>query len=363
MTRRRYKSFKKRSPRRQSRGRGGKKISLRWVIFLLLIIFAGVFTMKHLGKTQDKKDPVEDPTITLDRLLGNSDTQGDENDVLPVNKVKDAVPGKDVLNVLPPDGGGVSSEAAKVLIDAANKDYEIGKFIGARNKLNRALVDMRLNKKDRDGVKGWLSKLSDDWLFSNSVFEGDSLTGNYEVVGGDLLSTIGKKYKVPHEILMDINGIKDANRLKLGKMKIINGPFHVKIQLSKFNMDLYLQDQYVKSYKVGIGKPGEETTTPTGSWRLKRSGKSDKGLSWPNPDTGKMVVASDPEYPLGARWIPIECLDGDGVGRNGFALHGTNDPESIGTRCSLGCIRLRDEDVIEVYKMLSSGISNVEIVN
>lgn len=361
MTRRRYKSYKKRSPRRQSRGRGGNKISLRWVIFLLLIIFAGVFTMKYVGKTQEEKVVEEDPIVTLDRLLGKPDTQGDKGDALPVVKAKDPVPAKEVLDVLPPDGGGVSSEAAKVLIDAANKDYEIGKIIAARDKLNRALTEMRLNKKDRDDVKGWLTKLSDEWLFGPSVFEGDSLTGNYEVVGGDLLSIIGNKFKVPHEILMDINGIKDAGKLKLGKMKIVNGPFHVKVQLSKFNMDLYLQDQYVKSYKIGIGKPGEET--PTGKWRLRPGGKLDNGPSWLNKETGKMIVASDPEYPLGARWIPIECLEGNGVGETGIALHGTNDPESIGTRCSLGCIRMRDEDVIEVYKMLSSGISNVEIVD
>jgi L,D-transpeptidase ErfK/SrfK len=159
---------------------------------------------------------------------------------------------------------------------------------------------------------------------------------------------------------MDLNGVKSANKLRIGDIKVVKGPFRVEIQLSKFNMDLYLQEQYVKSYKIGIGKPGEDTTTPTGKWRLKRTGKSDQGPTW-YPDKGKPVLASDPEYPLGARWIPITCIKGAGEGRTGFALHGTKDPKSIGTRCSLGCIRLSNEDVIEVYKMLAAGISDVDI--
>jgi hypothetical protein len=40
---------------------------------------------------------------------------------------------------------------------------------------------------------------------------------------------------------------------------------------------------------------------------------------------------------------------------NGYALHGTNQPESIGRSVSHGCIRLRNEDISELYGKLSIG--------
>lgn len=360
MSRRRYKSYKKRAPRSRSRGRGGKKMNLRWVIILLLVIAGGIIVIKQVGK-----DPKQDVSKTdkekLEDLLGHN---GGGKDVLPPSPGGDNVdPDGLRRHVLPPVGGGITSDDTKTLIKKVNADYEAGKFIAARNMLNRILHDRPLSNKDRAEVKRWLTKLSDEWLFSDMVLKDDTLTGTYKVGSGEHPAVFCKKYKIPYQILLDINGIKDERRVPLGNMKVVKGPFRVVIQLSKFNMDLYLQDQYVKSYDIGIGKPGAKTTTPTGKWRLERNGKSDTGPSWPNKETGKMVLASDPEYPLGARWIPIECLEGDGVGRTGFALHGTNDPKSIGTRCSLGCIRMHDKDVIEVYNMLASGISMVTIVD
>ena len=353
MARRRYKGFKKRPSR--SSGLDRKKSYMRWIIVLLVIILAGVFITKQLGKP---KDEIEDfvnhsqQNPGGDKNVNGGDGSGGNN----------GEPGRNQIDVLPPEKDVETSEETKKRIASAVKEFETDKIISSRNALNKILHDATLSHKDRADVKQLLSKLSELWLFSKQVFADDTLTGEYQVAKGDYFSTIAPKYKVPYEIIMRVNGITNAIKLPLRKIKIVKGPFRAKIQLSKFNLDLYLQDQYVKSYKVGIGKPGEKTTTPTGRWRLNRAGKSDQGPSWPNDATGKMVVASDPEYPLGARWIPITCYEGDGVGRTGFALHGTNDPKTIGTRCSLGCIRLRDDHAIEVYNMLAAGISKVDIV-
>ncbi len=40
---------------------------------------------------------------------------------------------------------------------------------------------------------------------------------------------------------------------------------------------------------------------------------------------------------------------------NGYALHGTNDPASIGQAVSHGCVRLRDEDIATLFGMVSVG--------
>jgi len=85
--------------------------------------------------------------------------------------------------------------------------------------------------------------------------------------------------------------------------------------------------------------------------------------TWTDPDTGSTYVGDDPDYPLGSRWIALEGLEGAATGRTGFAIHGTKDPESIGTRSSRGCIRLYNGDVVEVYNLLYNGISEVLIMD
>ena len=40
---------------------------------------------------------------------------------------------------------------------------------------------------------------------------------------------------------------------------------------------------------------------------------------------------------------------------NGYALHGTNNPASIGQAVSHGCVRLRNEDIAKLYDMVSVG--------
>ena len=42
-------------------------------------------------------------------------------------------------------------------------------------------------------------------------------------------------------------------------------------------------------------------------------------------------------------------------GWKGIGIHGTNAPKSIGTRCTKGCIRLRNKDIIQLVKYVEVG--------
>ncbi|MCH8219067.1 MAG: L,D-transpeptidase family protein [Planctomycetes bacterium] len=203
-----------------------------------------------------------------------------------------------------------------------------------------------------------MEKLSSQWLFSEKIYEGDFLCETYLVQSGDTLERIGKRHSVPAEILQNINGIPRPKALRAGrKIKVVNGPFHVRVRRSAFTMDLYLKNTYVKSYQVGLGMPGHET--PTGTWIV---GEGEKLVrpQWTDPN-GRTFSASDPDYPLGSRWIGLQGVEGDAVGKTGFAIHGTEAPEEIGKNASRGCIRLNDGNAIELYKMLLPGLSKVRV--
>jgi lipoprotein-anchoring transpeptidase ErfK/SrfK len=56
-------------------------------------------------------------------------------------------------------------------------------------------------------------------------------------------------------------------------------------------------------------------------------------------------VPGGPNNPLGARALYLYRGGRDTM----FRLHGTNEPWSIGTAVSSGCIRLLNDDVIDLY--------------
>lgn len=250
-------------------------------------------------------------------------------------------------------------QAEAAIVEALSQiQSQPGAVIEVRNKLNQ-ILQMQLSPQQREKVKTEMARLADKWLFGPAVFPSDRLCDTYTVRSGEVLEVIGRRLKVPHEILMQINNIPRPQALQAGKaLKVVKGPFHAKVCRSTFTLDLYLQDTYVRSFKVGLGRPGYET--PTGLWRVQDGGKLIKP-TWTDPDTGRVYKADDPDYPLGTRWIALEGIEGAAVGRTGFAIHGTKEPDQIGTAGSRGCIRMFNGEVVLMYNLLVPVYSHVEV--
>lgn len=373
--------------RRSHRLRSRRKSqSWKYIIpVVLIVVLALAIKYRHFGNDAASKDV--DPNDINDVSLQSDTTEVEakeqevakepEQDQLP-QRLPEPIPEpipepqtetklpvtepKQDLPVIPSVPDVAPNPEATALIAQATTllGEEPGRIIEAREKLTEAFR-MPMSRQQRTFVKDQLSKLADKWLFSKTIYPDDKLCGSYKVKSGDLLSTIAKKYKVPWEILLTINKISRPEALRAGQtIKIVNGPFHARVDRSSFTMDLYLQDKtFVRSFRVGLGKPGNDT--PTGLWRVKSNGKLIKP-PWPDPETGKMYYAEDPDYPLGSRWIGLDGLEGNAKGRTGFGIHGTKDPAQIGKADSRGCIRMYNGDVILVYDVFEPGISTVSVV-
>ena len=111
-------------------------------------------------------------------------------------------------------------------------------------------------------------------------------------------------------------------------------------------------DGTAKRYGVGVGKEGFEwrgTETVSRkaewpSWRppaamIRREAK--KGRHLPT------YMPGGPENPLGARALYL--------GSTLYRIHGTNQPWTIGQAVSSGCIRMRNEDVKDLYARVGVG--------
>jgi lipoprotein-anchoring transpeptidase ErfK/SrfK len=251
---------------------------------------------------------------------------------------------------MPVPGPDVKTSAqATALITEANADIAQNKIIKARDSLNLAL-NMPLSAADQAAVKGTMGRLAESWLFGPTVLEGDTMCATYAIKSGDKFITIAKSHKTDYPVLMTINKIDKPASLRVGQnIKVINGPFRCVVNRTNYTLDLYVQNTFVRSFKVGLGKPGRET--PAGTWEV----TSDKSIKpkWTDPDTKKTYYGTDPDYPLGTRWIGLKGVDGAAKGRTGFALHGTNKPDELGTNISRGCIRLANPDIELLYSMLA----------
>ncbi|MCG7311954.1 L,D-transpeptidase [Priestia flexa] len=95
--------------------------------------------------------------------------------------------------------------------------------------------------------------------------------------------------------------------------------------------------------KVGSGRTKD--LTPEGEFTIT--------VKATNPYYRKdKIEGGDPTNPLGLRWIGFDAKDTDG---RIYGIHGTNQPNSIGKYVSNGCIRLRNERVVELYEKVPLG--------
>ena len=182
-----------------------------------------------------------------------------------------------------------------------------------------------------------LDNLNIKILFS-PVTTPDSLL--YEVVKGDTLTRIAKKFNTTAELISKANGLKDAN-VKLGKkLKISKAKFSIIVDKSQNILTLKSDQDILKTYKVSTGK---NSCTPVGTFKV-----TNKLIDPPwYPSAGGMIPAGDPKNVLGSRWI--------GLSKQGYGIHGTIDPVSIGKSVTEGCVRMMNSDVEELYSIVPVG--------
>lgn len=123
------------------------------------------------------------------------------------------------------------------------------------------------------------------------------------------------------------------------------------VDRSSFTLKLYKDLKLVETYTVGIGAAGVET--PAGLYNIQNKAVNP---AWTKPysdwvpaaEQGQVVPGGIPENPLKARWMGI--FDGAGIHGIDPSLYGT-----LGTAASHGCVRMRIEDVIELYDQVPVG--------
>jgi LysM repeat protein len=271
-------------------------------------------------------------------------------------------------STLPMSGRMTSPDEIRTLITRAAAAQEQNRLVEARALFNRALVDPRTSVRDRALVRERMSVINETLVFSPTVIEGDPLSEAYVIRSGDSLSKIAATANlgVDWRFLQRVNRISDPRRIRVGQtIKLVRGPFHAEISKSEYRLDLYADMPtsagggrvYIASYPVGLG---EYSSTPVGAWVVRKDSRL-INPPWTNPRTGEYYSADNPENPIGERWVGLEGVDDTTSQVSGIGIHGTIEPQSIGTDASMGCVRMLTGDVDVVYELLTEGGSTVAI--
>jgi lipoprotein-anchoring transpeptidase ErfK/SrfK len=126
-------------------------------------------------------------------------------------------------------------------------------------------------------------------------------------------------------------------------------PGTIVVKTNERRLYLILDGGRAMRYPVGVGRSGKQwagTTRIDGkytnpAWSPPSEVKRDK------PNMPDVIPGGSPRNPMGVAAL---------VMRNGeYAIHGTNNPGSVGGYVSHGCIRMYNSDITKLYNMVSVG--------
>lgn len=116
------------------------------------------------------------------------------------------------------------------------------------------------------------------------------------------------------------------------------------VNLPAYRLDVYENGSLLKTYPVAIGEP--KYKTPPGAYSIKHADWNPWWRPPPSPwARGASPVPPGPSNPMGRVKLYFDDL---------LYIHGTPKAYSLGSAASHGCLRMANEDVIELAQLVHS---------
>lgn len=219
-------------------------------------------------------------------------------------------------------------------LENAQALLESGRLSEGLLELSRWYQDPRLAPEEQEYLVELLSRVAGSVIYSRQHL----LENPYRVRAGDTLHRVAQQYNVPWRLLAKINGISDPDNLSAGEeLKVVPGPFDAVVDLTTWEMTLFLHGRYAGRFRIGLG---EDDPTPEGEYTVK---SKEVNPTYYGPDV--TIDQDDPENPLGELLLDLG-------GR--VYLHATDDVSSLGRQGGRGSIRLSAADMEDVFDILTS---------
>lgn len=229
------------------------------------------------------------------------------------------------------------SEEADVLLAAGAKDKAREKYMAALD----AHPDSSLRAKIEHAVGPLNVELArTPWAMAEKQ--------EVVVQEGDSIKAIARKFGTTVELVVKGNELKRPDVIRPGQhLKVFAGKLELKVSKGRHDLLVTANGRFFKRYNVGTGRYEK---TPVGTFVV--SERIPEPPWW--RDDGRTVPFGDKENILGTRWMAIKAT-GNTKEIKGYGIHGTWDNASIGKSESAGCIRLKNEDVEEIFELVPVG--------
>ncbi len=236
-----------------------------------------------------------------------------------------------------------ASKEEKILFDLASKYENSGDLLSLRDtyrKIMEKFPGSVNTEKAQDALEN-----TNIQIMTSSILTPDSIS--YEVQKGDTLAKIAKKFSTTQDLIMRSNNLNNAKVVPLGrKLKVHNEKMSIVVDKSMNILTLKSAERIVKTYRVATGI---NNCTPVGSFKI-----INKIVNPPWYTAGGVIPPDSPKNILGSRWL--------GLSAQGYGIHGTTNPQSIGNQVTSGCVRMKNAEVEELYALVPQG-SEVVIVD
>ncbi|HPN83873.1 MAG TPA: L,D-transpeptidase family protein [Victivallales bacterium] len=319
-----------------------KKTPFFWIILLVVgaTTVGIIYFIVQLGKDSSSiEEEKENVPKKIEKEIEETPKKPIKEE--PKKKVDDSpkldVPKKTDIKI--PGDLGARIQAAESLISSGN-------LMEARKVLYELYTAEKQDSAAKEKIEEIIGKINIEIFKSDIPSEEKKL---YTIDKGDSLIKIANKFNTT------VEAIQTSNRIDPGKHTIFPGKTLCiyqgdwKIMVSKTRKTLRLMDgdRLFKSYVVGIGK---QDRTPDGEFEITLKQKDPVWYA-----DGKSIPYGNPDNILGTRWMALTPVGSAGKNLKGYGIHGTWEPDSVGQATSNGCVRMKNEDIDELFAIVPQG--------
>ncbi|MDP8260913.1 MAG: L,D-transpeptidase family protein [Candidatus Kappaea frigidicola] len=230
----------------------------------------------------------------------------------------------------------------EAFVDLAEVYQSTGQMLKAKD-IYQKVISEYPDSQQAAIIQEKLWNLNIDILFSGLIADNNQI---YEVQPKDTLNSIAKKFLTTVDLLQKSNNLDDAFIRPGDRLKVVNAEFGIIIDKSQNTLILKEADNVIRIYNVSTGK---NNCTPVGEFTI------DNKLKNPvHYKKGEIVPAESPDNVLGSRWMGLSIPT--------YGIHGTIDEATLGQQITEGCVRMRNNEVEELYIIVPVG-TKVTIVD
>ncbi|UCC95058.1 MAG: L,D-transpeptidase family protein [Candidatus Omnitrophota bacterium] len=231
---------------------------------------------------------------------------------------------------------GQIKEAPKLsFLKEADKALLGGDLVKAK-KLYEKAKEQTDNVSKLKAIQEKIEYINTKLLFSTALDECSTI---YVVKPNDALAKIARAFNTTVNFIKRANGLESNTIWPGQQLKINTCKFSIVIDKSQNILFLKRAGEVIKTYTVATGK---DKSTPIGNFKI-----VNKLINPTWFRTGAVIPPDSPDNILGSRWI--------GIDMKGYGIHGTNEPQNLGKHITMGCVRMKNEEVEELFDISPIG--------